>query len=733
MTALVVSIQPLGGPSFGDYHHRQQQQQQHEHDDEEDNDETGHVVQEVLVDETNASTQESNHNRNYSYSHPSVDAAPAPAPPPLSPMDGMPRSCYSLDEEEVAVDVEADDNDMVLVQAEDDTSTLPILRAQSHDSEGSYVVVDRINDDDDDDSLPSLNDMEDVVKTDQVAVEQQQQEELVPLLLAASTDNVMEDEGEAVAAPSTSNCTTTTTPQLPFGGLNNLGNTCYLNSALQMVASLDDFSQQIQEHIPAAEIAAAAAAVVEEKEESAASSSTTEAETLRQALVSVLERLAHGETFSPDAFKSKVDERSPLFIGYRQQDAHEFLTTLLDLVDEDYKKKDEPPQPPAVDDEEMKVDDNDKVSSCCCSTSHDDVVGTNSLEQDDQQMLDGAASPVKKQRLDQGHPHEAESAVPEVNDIPSLVTSQSFKDLQFADIENLLHGDGAAAAKGSRCAAAEKEEGLKCKLVGGRMSTSGAALTRWDEENNMAASPNSVKPMAEDDNDVDGESSPAPEEEQKPFSPVDDYFTTQVRVCLTCDSCKYRRSHTETYLHLSLEIGPSIGSIEEGLRSFFKPEKREIKCEKCFCETALQTTEITKLPRALLFHLKRFIVDISPDYTSISYRKDQSPVSFEPHLELDEHSGALSEVVAIDEIILPKNSRYGIRSVVNHIGSSASCGHYTADAFRVMKDDEDNLVRDKREWLRFNDSYVSKISQAEAVDNAASTAYMVLYELEAME
>jgi ubiquitin C-terminal hydrolase len=180
------------------------------------------------------------------------------------------------------------------------------------------------------------------------------------------------------------------------------------------------------------------------------------------------------------------------------------------------------------------------------------------------------------------------------------------------------------------------------------------------------------------------------------------------------------------------------------LRAFFKPEKREIKCEKCFCETALQTTDITKLPRALLFHLKRFIVDISPDYTSISYRKDQSSVAFEPHLELDEHSGALGEVVAVDEMVLPRNSRYGIRSVVNHIGSSASCGHYTADAWRTCQsqeekednnddDDDDDDKPNGREWLRFNDSYVSKISQTEAVDNAASTAYMVLYELEPME
>jgi ubiquitin C-terminal hydrolase len=243
------------------------------------------------------------------------------------------------------------------------------------------------------------------------------------------------------------------------------------------------------------------------------------------------------------------------------------------------------------------------------------------------------------------------------------------------------------------------------------MNTSGVHLTRWGDDGNLDASAG-VKAVGEEGN------SSETSQDAKPHSPIDETFTTEVRVCLTCDSCKYRRSHTETYLHLSLEIGPPIGSIEEGIRAFFKPEKRDVKCEKCFCETASQTMEVTRLPCAMLFHLKRFIVDISPDYSNISYRKDQSPVTFSPVLEIDERSGVLGEVVATNEIILPQNSKYTLRSVVNHIGSSASCGHYTADAVK------------QGEWIRCNDDYVTKIPDSYTVENVASTAYMVLYELE---
>ena len=126
----------------------------------------------------------------------------------------------------------------------------------------------------------------------------------------------------------------------------------------------------------------------------------------------------------------------------------------------------------------------------------------------------------------------------------------------------------------------------------------------------------------------------------------------------------------ETYRHLSIDIGDdkdtnglsiqsSISSIsqsqyertvQEGLRKFFKNEKLECKCEKCFGESATLAKEIVRLPKVLLLHFKRFIVDISPDYTSISYRKNRSAVEFSETLDMDEEdeSGALGEFLAND-------------------------------------------------------------------------------------
>ena len=594
MTALVVSMQPLGCPSFGDYSR--------------ETDDGGETV-----DNPKANADRS------------IVATMVDSETP---------------ETEEMCSTELMEGEKMVSEGTDD------LRLETHESD-DFVHVNRVpstHEGSQDSASASLHDMD--VNHLQLLPEED--------ALSETRDPFdMEDDAH----------------NLPFGGLKNLGNTCYLNSALQMLASLDNFTEQIRKHVPLME----------------SHDTRDDGGTLRQELLNVLERLAQGESLSPTGFKAKVDERTSLFAGYRQQDAHEFLTTLLDLLDEDYKKK-----PQSEPDEEMN-----------------DVP----LGHDDEQMSDVTSSPVKKQRLD-----ESQELPLAPVDFPSLPSCQSFKELEFDDIENLLHGDGATSGVSSTRTG--KEDGVKCKLVGGRMHTASAALARWDEDTNVPESADKTKTTTGDDRmQTDMES--------EPFSPIDSYFTTQVRVCLTCDSCMYRRTHTETYLHLSLEIGSTIGSIDEGLRAFFRPEKRDVKCEKCFCETASQTMEITKLPKALLLHLKRFIVDVSPDYSSISYSKDQSPVSLEQQLDLKEQSGALNEVCAPDVDVLPPKHRYILKSVVNHIGNSASCGHYTADAWRT---DHSGIS----EWIRFNDSFVSKITEEEAMDHASTTAYMVLYELESL-
>ena len=454
-----------------------------------------------------------------------------------------------------------------------------------------------------------------------------------------------------------------------YGGLRNLGNTCYMNSGLQMMASLDKFNTYLEEAIPEGQC--------EEKLQ------------LRQEYLTVMKKLQSEKKVHPEAFKKVLDTRSHLFVGYRQQDCHEFTTTLLDLLSEDYKLN-------------SIIDDLEDENRTC----------------KDQQVILGIS--------DQILPLEA--ALPQC----ALQGLPSFSALDVDDISKLLHGNSEKECESITHGAVTKEQS-PCKLVGGRavVSTNDLVFSTVDEH--------SISSIHTSTNDEHSENIEAAEP-----SLVEDYFATEVRVRLTCNSCKYSRCQSEKFLCLSIDITSEIASLEEGLRKFFSPEKRDIKCEKCFSEVgATSTMEITKLPQAILFHFKRFIVDVSPDYSRITYRKNHSQVDFPERISLDDIDGVLAEFLAPDvnfpersstimtPMIVDEDStchedlrRYEIRSVVNHMGSSASCGHYTADSNRLYPNGE-------RNWTRFNDSLVStSLNKCDAMGTSAKkTAYMVMYEL----
>ncbi|KAF3915572.1 hypothetical protein ABW21_db0205900 [Orbilia brochopaga] len=110
-------------------------------------------------------------------------------------------------------------------------------------------------------------------------------------------------------------------------GFSNLGNTCYMNSALQCIKSVEELSRYFIEGLHKREL-----------NPRNPISSGGKIATMYAQLVQTVYSTSAGSSVAPREFKAGVGRHNTIFSGYGQQDSQEFVSYLLDTLHEDLNR-----------------------------------------------------------------------------------------------------------------------------------------------------------------------------------------------------------------------------------------------------------------------------------------------------------------------------------------------------------------------------------------------------------
>jgi ubiquitin carboxyl-terminal hydrolase 12/46 len=159
-------------------------------------------------------------------------------------------------------------------------------------------------------------------------------------------------------------------------------------------------------------------------------------------------------------------------------------------------------------------------------------------------------------------------------------------------------------------------------------------------------------------------------------------FEGEIRTETRCITCETSSERMEKFLELSLDVVQNT-SLSHCLQRFFSAEtlqgNNKFYCDNCCSlQEAQKRSTITKWPRVLCLHLKRFKFDEQlGQHRKLTYR-----IAFPMELRTQNTDQTMS-----------------LFAVVVHVGSGPNSGHYKS----VIKSDD--------KWIMFDDDLVSKTDE----------------------
>ncbi|EHB14658.1 Ubiquitin carboxyl-terminal hydrolase 1 [Heterocephalus glaber] len=470
---------------------------------------------------------------------------------------------------------------------------------------------------------------------------------------------------------------------MPFVRLNNLGNTCYLNSILQVLYFCPGFKSGVKHlfNIISKKKEALKDEANQKDKGNCKEDSLVSYELIcsLQSLIIPMEQLQASFLLNPEKYTDELATQprrllntlrvlNPMYKGYLQHDAQEVLQCILGNIQETCQllKKEQ-------------VENVTELSAKVGEKPHqkEEVSGINSREMDNMRN-----SEDYKEKPPKGNGKRKVT-------LNLSATKQSSILSKFCSLGKLT----ASQISKGQCKESESDLEEDFGKYESDNTTHGCGLQ----------SPEDIKPT--DVNEVKPINRGA---EQIGFELVEKLFQGQLVLrtcCLECESLTERR---EDFQDISLplqkdevskaeessEISPEPKTEMKTLRwaiSQFASVERIVGEDKYFCENCHHYTEaeqkllFDKMPKVITIHLKCFAASgLEFDCYGGGLSKINTPLLTPLKLSLEEWSTR------------PTNDSYGLFGVVMHSGITISSGHYTAS---VKVNDLNSLELDKENFV----------------------------------
>ncbi|XP_078525676.1 ubiquitin carboxyl-terminal hydrolase 1 [Lissotriton helveticus] len=529
---------------------------------------------------------------------------------------------------------------------------------------------------------------------------------------------------------------------LPFAGLSNLGNTCYLNSILQVLYYCPGFTTGVKQLFQTvskkkAVLKGEQDQMVEKESKKEDLPASYELICGLHSLMLSIEQLQTSYLVNPEKFADELAaqpkrllntlrELNPMYEGYEQHDAQEVLQCILGCIEETCQmlKKEESKCLPA----EEPIPGLPKVSNANVesdiSSETDQLVADGHADVSEETLKNGkrksdteAGNAKKKSKsFSEQKPEELSklrrSKRKSAGGIQQIKSEAAIKSCT----ENESTRPTEKKSKLSWLKSSGKQPSILSKFCSlGKLSISSGTKTLSKEinksgreeeavkENSVQAAPPAAVPIA----GKSIEMSPATRKELDTLELVEKLFQGQLVLRTRCLECECFTERREDFQDISVPVQEEDVSKVEASSEISPDPKTDVKClkwaisqfasverivgeDKYFCENCLHYTEaersllFDKLPEVITIHLKCFAASGIEFDSFGGLSKINTPLLTPLKLSLEEWSTK------------PTSDFYGLFAVVMHSGVTISSGHYTA---YVKITDLNSLEIDTRNFI----------------------------------